>query len=107
MRLILLREGCLLIVNFRYEFITKSQVYLAGPLYEAPSSPYLDLDERSNISLVCNCEIVRDAEQNGSTEDQHAIVHGHRSSWCYRWPETEEDDQDHKQTGDNIICNAP
>lgn len=63
---------------------------------------YLNFNQRSNISPMCNREIISYAQQNDSTEDQDTVVHGHRGSWRCRWPETEEDDDDHKCAGQNV-----
>ena len=55
---------------------------------------------------MCNCDIVDYAEQNDSPKDQHAIVHGHRSSGRCWWPKTEEDDDDHENACYDIYGDA-
>lgn len=56
---------------------------------------------------MCDSEIVSHAKQDRSTEDQRAIIHGHRRSRRDRRPETEEDDNDHKDAGDNVDRDPP
>lgn len=70
-------------------------------------STYLDFDQRPNIGPMCDCEIVSYAKKDDSTEDQDTIIHGHRSSWRCRWPETEEDNDDHICAGSHVNRDAP
>ena len=55
---------------------------------------------------MCNCDIVGQAEQDDSSEDENAVVHGLRSSRSHWRPKTEKDDDDHENTGYDIDGDA-
>ena len=67
---------------------------------------YLKFDQRPDIRLVCNSDIVGYAQQDDSPKDENAIIHGLRSSWGYWGPKTEKDDDDHENTGYDIYADA-
>ena len=85
-------------------FITRSRYVTTSILYSV--SVYLKFDQRPDISLVCNCDIVGYAKQDDSPKDENAVVHGLRSSRSYWWPKTEKDDNDHENTGHEIYGDA-
>ena len=85
---------------------SKTATYFLWPFQCFCIPTYLDFDQRPNIGLLCDCEIVSYAKKDDSTKDQDNIIHGHRSSWRCRLPETEEDSDDHICAGSHVNRDA-
>ena len=76
------------------------------PSFRICISIYLNFDQRSNIGLVCDDEIVGYTKQDDSPKDQDAIIHGYRSCWRCSWLKVEEDGNDHEHASNDVYCNA-